>query len=99
MFFRVETKEWMMMMERTKQARLARLKVGENTEEQIYRKINKEKKTTAYRLMKELDWTPGRTHSAINRLEEKGLVSCKEEIVNGRAQKILAPIGCKHLLK
>jgi uncharacterized membrane protein len=76
----------------------ARLFKGLNSEEIIYKLINKKHGIKAYDLIKELNWSSGKVHSALNRLKKKELI--KEELIveKSRTQKLIFPVNYKKLL-
>lgn len=70
---------------RTEKATQVRVKMGEETDQELLSYLERNPDKTIYELSKSLDWSSGKIQKALKRLENKLIV--KEDIGAGRLRK------------
>jgi predicted transcriptional regulator len=63
----------------------ARIAGGLDTDYELYKVINKSPGHSVYGLSKEMQWSSGKVHGSVRRLEKEGLVHTIRSIQGGRA--------------
>jgi DNA-binding MarR family transcriptional regulator len=86
------------MVKTTAKATEKRRKQAEDTDWQLYEKINETPSSSEYELAKAMGWTPGKVNGAVNRLERDGFIKISREVRSGRAVKIVTPLEWWELL-
>lgn len=76
---------------RTRKATEARREQGVESDYDLYEMISDHPELNGYRLAKLMQWTTGRTNSAIARLEVKGLIKVERVVRDGRLQLSVVP--------
>ncbi len=76
---------------RTRRATEARREQGAETDYDLYEMISDHPGSNSYELAKLMGWTTGRTRSAIDRLEHKGLIKIERTIRDGRSLLSVVP--------
>jgi DNA-binding PadR family transcriptional regulator len=76
---------------RTQRATEARRERGAETDYDLYEMISDHPGSSGYELAKLMGWTTGRTRSAIDRLERKGLIKVERAVRAGRSVLSVAP--------
>lgn len=74
---------------RTKRATETRRERGAETDYDLYEMISDHSGSNGYQLAKLMGWTTGRTNSAIDRLEMKGLIKVEMVARDGRLRKVV----------
>lgn len=80
------------MPKSTTKAVEARRKKADDTDWQLYEKINEIPNSSEYELAKAMGWTPGRVNGAAKRLERDGYIKTSKELRSGRAVSIVRPL-------
>lgn len=80
------------MMKSTARATDKRRRQTEDTDWELYEKINEMPNVSEYELAKALGWTPGKANGATKRLEREGFVKTRKEMRSGRAVTIVTPL-------
>lgn len=62
----------------------ARITEGLDTDYELYKVIDKTPGYSIYGLAKEMQWSSGKVHGSVRRLEKEGLVHTKRSIQGGR---------------
>lgn len=88
-----------MQIPKTLMATRTRQMNGKVAEDHLYRYVNVHRDLSLYEVSKKLGWTLGKVQGALKRLEKAGLVSYKEEMVNGRKRKIIHTVSWKEMMK
>ncbi len=82
----------MILMEcRTKRATEVRREHGAEADYDLYEVISDHPGSSGYQLAKLIGWTTGKTNSAIDRLEKKGLIKVERVVRDGRLQRSVTP--------
>lgn len=76
---------------RTRKATESRRERGVESDYDLYEMISDHPESSGYRLAKLMGWTTGRTNSAIDRLEAKGLIKVERIVRSGRLQLSVVP--------
>ena len=63
----------------------ARITEGLDTDYELYKVIDKNPGHSIYELAKGLNWSSGKVHGSVRRLEKEGLVHTKRELRDGRS--------------
>lgn len=79
------------MEARTRKATDTRREQGADTDYELYETISDHPGSGSYELAKLMGWTTGRTRSAIDRLEHKGLVKVERTVKGGRSVLSVVP--------
>ncbi len=69
----------------------SRREQGAETDYDLYEMISDNPGSSSYELAKLMDWTTGRTRSAIDRLERKGLIKVERMVRDGRSVLSVVP--------
>lgn len=80
-------------------SREVQIQKGILTSQKVYNAVSKEPGLSVYRYAKMLDFTPGRTHGAVKRLEEEGLVKTELRKGNPHNKRIVIPTSTVDLIK
>ncbi len=71
---------------------------GIYAEDYLYEFVNKYRGLSVYEIAKRLNWSPGKVHAIVKKLEEKGLVRTEMVVEKGRVKKKVYPVDWKDLL-
>lgn len=63
----------------------ARITAGLDTDYELYKIINRSPGNSIYGLAKEMQWSSGKVHGSVLRLEKEGLVHTEREVRDGRS--------------
>jgi DNA-binding MarR family transcriptional regulator len=83
--------QYNVMEYRTQRATEARRERGAGTDYDLYEMISDHPGSSSYELAKLMGWTTGRTRSAIDRLERKGLIKVERAVRDGRSVLSVVP--------
>ncbi len=75
----------------TAKATQKRRDLSGETDWELYEKVDDNPGLSVYELAKLMDWTPGRVHGSVTRLEKKGLVKTERAVRGGRAVLLVVP--------
>jgi len=71
---------------------------GIYAEDFLYEFINKHRGLSVYEIAKRLNWSTGKVHGIVRRLEEKGLVKTEIIVENSKVKRLVYPVDWVDLL-
>lgn len=80
-------------------ARERQIERGLVTAYQVYNAVSRSPGLSVYKYSKMLGFTHGRTHGAIKRLEEQGLVRTEIKSINPHPKRVVVPTSARDLVR
>lgn len=72
---------------KTEKAKIARIKMGKETDTILFKHLKDNPSKTIYELSKDLDWSIGKVQKSVKRLDEKLVMEVDSDIGDGRIRK------------